>query len=502
MQMNRRILQQITRQQNSITPLILWLSFHLVYNPHVVHSNEPPSDAISVAPQPSEIFESRIMPIFRSSKPSSCIQCHLASVDLKDYILPSHQETFVALEQAGLIDRKNPSQSKILNLIRMGEKDSNLSAKRLNQKTRQAELEAFEHWIVTTCNQDSTVASDASRKNEAQAEVTPAIGPRLPNQVVRYTRKERLIESFTREVWSQRMRCFPCHTPFEISADDPKHDKAAERHRKLVQQYGARINLFDKDPSATLERWIAASRKTHQDRLPLINLETPKESLILLKPLSKVPAKQEDGTLSPASSILPVSHAGGLKMFEHDQSYKSIRSWIEDYADVVQGKYVSIDQLPTEKWKPTQKIIRMSKIPETHPVGTPVQIFVHHKNNELKHPIAFTQGIITPRGFVNGPLYEILREDQNSGDPKEKESGRDSYAADENSLNQQESNAGTNLIAGEYRIRVYIDRQRKLDGDPAIYLDEEDFLGEITLMSQWNLGFPNATIFSATDLKR
>lgn len=500
--MRSRTLRQIPPHQNSVATLILWVSFHLACTPNTAHSVESPTDAISVASQPSEIFESRIMPIFRSSKPSSCIQCHLASVDLKDYILPSHQETFVALERAGLIDRKNPSKSKILNLIRMGEKDSNLSAKRLHQKTRQAELEAFEHWIVTTCNQDPTVTSDASRKSEAQSEVAPAIGPRLPNQVVRYTRKERLIESFTREVWSQRMRCFPCHTPFEIRTDDLKHDKPARRHRELVQQYGARINLFDKDPTATLERWIAASRKTHQDRLPLINLETPKESLILLKPLSKVPAKQEDGTLSPASSVLPVSHAGGLKMFEHDQSYKSIRSWIEDYADVVQGKYASIDQLPTERWKPTQKIIRMSNISETHQVGTPVQIFVHHENNELKLPVAFTQGIITPRGFVNGPLYEIVQEDQSSGHPKEKEAEQDSYAADDNPLHQRESNAGTNLIAGEYRIRVYIDRHGKLDDDPAIYLDEEDFLGETTLTSQWNLGFPNATIFSATDLKR
>ena len=41
------------------------------------------------------LFQQRIMPIFRSPQPSSCVQCHLASVDLKDYIRPSHQETFI-----------------------------------------------------------------------------------------------------------------------------------------------------------------------------------------------------------------------------------------------------------------------------------------------------------------------------------------------------------------------------------------------------------------------
>ncbi len=31
-----------------------------------------------------EVFKQRILPIFRSSNPSSCTECHLAGVDLKD----------------------------------------------------------------------------------------------------------------------------------------------------------------------------------------------------------------------------------------------------------------------------------------------------------------------------------------------------------------------------------------------------------------------------------
>ncbi len=494
--MKRRTLHEISKKPTPITTLTVWMVMQISITAGVANCAEPPSDAISSESHPSEIFESRIMPIFQSTRPSSCIQCHLASVDLKDYILPSHQETFIALERAGLIDRKHPSQSKILNLIRMGEKDPNLSAKRLHQKTRQAELEAFEDWIITTCEHDPPVLdSDASVNDEAKSKVATLVGPEHPNEVVRYTRKQRLIESFTREVWSQRMRCFPCHTPFEINASDPKHVKAKQRHEDLVKQYGARINLFEKDPSGTLDRWVAASRKKNQNHLPLINLDTPRESLILLKPLSKVPAKREDGTLSPVSSILPVSHAGGLKMFEHDQSYKAIRRWIEDYADVVQGKYVSVDQLPTEKWIPTQKIIRMSNVPDTNEVGTPVQIFVHPKSQKQGLPIAFTQGIVTPRGFVNGPLYEIVRKELNNADA-------DSYAPDDNPATQPEGNMKSILTAGEYRIRVYVDRHGKLDIDPATYLTEEDFLGETSVTTQWKLGFPNATIFSASNLRR
>lgn len=34
------------------------------------------------------VFEKRILPIFRSAKPSSCSECHLSGVNLKEYIRP------------------------------------------------------------------------------------------------------------------------------------------------------------------------------------------------------------------------------------------------------------------------------------------------------------------------------------------------------------------------------------------------------------------------------
>ena len=59
---------------------------------------------------PQQLFDQRIMPIFRSEQPSSCVQCHLAAVDLKNYILPSLEQTFVSLRDQGLIDmEKRPS---------------------------------------------------------------------------------------------------------------------------------------------------------------------------------------------------------------------------------------------------------------------------------------------------------------------------------------------------------------------------------------------------------
>ncbi|MBT4868399.1 MAG: hypothetical protein HON53_25095, partial [Planctomycetaceae bacterium] len=63
---------------------------------------------------PAELFDQRILPIFRSPNPSSCVQCHLAGVDLKNYILPSQEKTFVSLRDQGLMDLDNPEKSKVL----------------------------------------------------------------------------------------------------------------------------------------------------------------------------------------------------------------------------------------------------------------------------------------------------------------------------------------------------------------------------------------------------
>src|SRR6187431_649698 len=75
------------------------------------------------ADDPAKVFEERILPIFKSPDPSSCVRCHLAAVDLKNYILPSAKDTFLALREQGLIDLDKPENSKILALINRGAND-------------------------------------------------------------------------------------------------------------------------------------------------------------------------------------------------------------------------------------------------------------------------------------------------------------------------------------------------------------------------------------------
>src|SRR3954468_9114202 len=96
-------------------------------------------------PSPAQVFETRILPIFKSPDPSSCVQCHLAGVDLKDYIRPGAEETFRSLRDQGLIDLNAPERSKILTLISMGSEDKKAPA--VHAANRQAEYEAFAAWI-------------------------------------------------------------------------------------------------------------------------------------------------------------------------------------------------------------------------------------------------------------------------------------------------------------------------------------------------------------------
>ena len=105
-------------------------------------SSPAPDDAAASA----KVFEDRILPIFKSPDPSSCARCHLASVDLKDYILPSAKDTFLALRDQGLIDLAKPEDSKILKLINRGANDPK-AAGLISAKRQKAEYEAFAAWI-------------------------------------------------------------------------------------------------------------------------------------------------------------------------------------------------------------------------------------------------------------------------------------------------------------------------------------------------------------------
>lgn len=414
-----------------------------------------------------QLFEERIMPIFRSPTPSSCVQCHLSAVDLKNYILPSHTETFFALREDGLVNVEKPLDSKILRLIQMGEEDQDRGARLIHARTRKAEYEAFAAWIVACC-------SDPALRDAPAPSTLPSVGATKPLEVVRHTRKSRLAESFDRNIFSQRMRCFPCHTPHELDPANPKHKVPIQRQAELVDKFGQKMNFFEKSAEATMAKLIRNSRRHADDAYPLINVEEPSKSLLILKPTSKLPQKLEDGTFAPPSSMDPVSHMGGLKMHVNDQSYKSFMLWLQDYADSVHGKYDTARDLPADNWIPTKRILRVREVPTSWGDQTVVQLFVHAAEGDgfSKEPIAFTQGTITPRRMVNGALFVIGRQSKPPLQP------------------------------GRYLVRAYVDSQGLIHDEPTLLLGQESFVGEAVIDARWRLGFPQAENLSADQLKQ
>lgn len=254
-----------------------------------------PADSTTTAAGISSlaIFEKRILPIFQSAKPSSCAECHLSGVDLKEYIRPTQQDTFVSLVNAGMIDVQKPDESKLLRFINRRPEKPTL----VTEKIRQEEFEAFRTWIRAAAN-DSKLLTE---KGKAEP-----IGPQLPEAVIRHARKDHVLASFIDNIWNEVGRCAGCHSP--------------DRNQKQVKESGAQISWIKlRDPQATLTYMLEAG---------LIDADAPEQSLLLMKP------------------TMQVKHGGGQKMVVGDRTYKQFRHFIDDYASIVSGKYQNADQLP------------------------------------------------------------------------------------------------------------------------------------------------------------
>src|SRR5215217_3762933 len=145
------------------------------------------ANTTQAADDPAKVFEERILPIFKSPDPSSCVRCHLAAVDLKNYILPSAKDTFLALREQGLIDLEKPENSKILQLINRGANDPK-AAGLISAKRQKAEYEAFAAWI-------KACAADPALKTAPKPEKQPELATK-PVEVVRHARKDRMLDSF------------------------------------------------------------------------------------------------------------------------------------------------------------------------------------------------------------------------------------------------------------------------------------------------------------------
>jgi len=241
-----------------------------------------------------QLFKRRIVPIMQAKNPSSCSECHLSGVDLKQYIGADQEATFASLRASGLVDMENPDASKILTFInRRPEKPSLVT-----DKIREEEYAAFRAWIHAAVK-DLDLASSETTDS--------LLGPTVPNAVIRHARRDRVLASFIDNMWSEVGRCAACHSP--------------DRNQKQVEENGEQVSWIKLgDPQATLDYMLEAE---------LLDLNAPEESLLLAKP------------------TMQVEHGGGQKLVVGDRTYKQFRRFIEDYAAVAKGTYQSTDALPT-----------------------------------------------------------------------------------------------------------------------------------------------------------
>src|SRR5467141_2127228 len=224
------------------------------------------------------VFERRILPIFKSPNPSSCTECHLAGVDLKNYILPSHEKTFLSLRDQGLIDLAEPANSKILRLIAMGG-GTNGGAALISAKVREAELAAFREWITAS-------ARDPKLRAAPKLESGELAKPARPVEVIRHARTDRLLASFEANIWSQRFRCSGCHSP------------NGSENAKLVAEHGEQVSWLRPSPEETMYYLLDSEN---------VSRRRPERSRLLLKPLNEI------------------KHGGGQKMLVGDMTYKAFR---------------------------------------------------------------------------------------------------------------------------------------------------------------------------------
>jgi len=249
------------------------------------------------------IFKRRILPIFQAKRPSSCTQCHLSGVELKDYIGADQAKTFATLRKQGLINVDDPDQSKILKFIRKKPKQPSL----IGHKVRQQEYQAFSAWIHAAVKDPKLLAAKSDKP----------LGTELPPEVIRHARKDRVLASFIDNIWSEMGRCINCHSP--------------ERNRRQVKKFGEQVSwIAPRDPATTLQQLVDGEN---------IDVDEPEQSPMLLKPAGLA------------------DHSGGQKFIPGGRTYKQFLRFLGDYAAVVQGKYRRGSDLP----KPADEISFLTK---------------------------------------------------------------------------------------------------------------------------------------------
>lgn len=385
-------------------------------NTHVSADDNPAASGGSL-----EIFRQRIVPILKATNPSSCSECHLAGVDLKDYIRDDHAQTFAALRTAGLVNTTAPDQSKILQFIQRKPTKPNL----ITDKIRQVEYEAFRAWIHAAVKDPQLAAAKVD---------DPRIGPKLPPEVVRHLRADRVLDSFVQNVWAEIGRCAACHSP--------------DRNQQQVKKFGEQVSWITLgDPRATMQHLLENE---------LLDLDHPEKSLLLTKPTNQV------------------KHGGGVKLTVGDRTYTQFHRFIADYAASKKNQYATAKDLPpvaTETSVVTDIWFKLS--------GIPAKFNKQVLRVNLYRFDESTQSWSTDR-WATGDR-------QIAGD-RQLWQQHLSLTAPRESSRAKSLSTSSPLPPGRYLAKLYVDQEDRLQKQFPYELGDRELIGQIEINSRWPKG--------------
>ncbi|MBI1310813.1 hypothetical protein GC176_05855 [bacterium] len=383
--------------------------------------------AEDVAANASSIFDRRIRPILQSKDPSSCTQCHFAAVELRDYILDNEAQTFASLKANGMIDVEHPDESKILRFI--GRKPEKSDA--LIDRVRHQEYAAFRDWIRVAVREPKLLKASSSVD----------VGTKLPPEVIRHARRDRVLSSFVDNVWSEIGRCLNCHSP--------------ERNRDKIGRNGLTKEDVDgiswivpRDPAGTLQKLLDGGN---------IDLEDPAGSPFLTKPAG----------LS--------EHKGGPKFFPGSPTYRNWLTFLTDFAAIKNGKYASANDLPQpqrELLLLSEQQLRITNLPDRFSgLALQVDLYVWDATSKQWSADRVATGFSRVNGKQQVWQNPILLTAQ--ADSKQAEKLREHRL----------------LPAGTYLAKFLVDYDRRTEKDPTYALSEKEFVAQVEIRGEWKPGY-------------
>jgi hypothetical protein len=247
--------------------------------------------------QPTRTFRERIEPLLTDERPTSCNQCHLSGVDLSAFARETPCKTWACLTDRGLVSSADPADSKILGWILRASPDSDL----ITDDVIRAEHDAFLEWIeANAACPDACAGVECGDPSQGPTcdDGTHDEPPPLPDEAdTRGCSDAELEQAFYDDVYAWRGRCYPCHFDTELEAD------------RDAPRWLSAVGNCQTGSAVTLKRVLS---------LGLLNLQEPKQSLLLEKPLDDVGGG--------------VNHGGGAKFTPMDDAYDSFLRFIEHYS--------------------------------------------------------------------------------------------------------------------------------------------------------------------------